>query len=292
MNRKTWTILLGIMAAGLLSQQVQAQSYSPYTPPTIGDIQTMCVELTPLPRDRTDVGIGEQVYCWIDTSTWNDTDIGADPYGNQWYMSDTLGSITWSVSGPASISPTMTYDSTPVTLTIDLADADGSVLVMASVKDSGTLGVDAAVPKAKGLNAKIPTGCVILTATDQPNPAWKPGNANLGASTTFLFQVQPGIVNLNEVNMQIAFAGLGNYIWPDGTKDPIAPSTDGPWKTQSVNGTPNLHSFFVTQELVPIAIIAGGNWNFTNAGSLQYQDKNGIWKGGGGNSRLSSIFRE
>jgi hypothetical protein len=156
MYRKTWILLLGIVAAGLLSQEAQAQSYSPGSAPIVGDIQTMCVEQYPAPQTRTDVGIGEQVSCWI--GSWSDTDIYTDPYGNQWNVSDSVGSITWSVSGPGSIYPTVTYGLSQVMLTIDLADADATVTVTATVKDSGTLGVDAPVQKKQGHECKSAQG--------------------------------------------------------------------------------------------------------------------------------------
>jgi hypothetical protein len=158
MTRKTWillTLTLSLVVASTLYAQTGG-SYSPGPAPTIGDIQTMCVEPLPAPQDRTDVGIGELINCWIDTTTWSDTDIYTDPYGNQSYVSDTLGSITWSVSGPATIYPNVTYDSTPVTLEIDLTDAISAVTVIATVVDSGLLGQDGPVMKAKVKNPNIP----------------------------------------------------------------------------------------------------------------------------------------
>lgn len=285
MNRKTWTILLGIVAAGLLSPYVQAQTYDPGPLPTIGDIQTLCVEQYPAPQTRTDVGIGEQVNCWIDTTTWRDTDI--ENLGeSQYNVSDTLGAIAWSVSGPGSIYPAVTNDSSPVTLTIDLVDADDVVTVIAMVRDSGTLGVDPPVQKQKVLNVKIPTGSMVLTATDQPPAAWKPGNANLGAADAFLAQIQPNTVNFNKGKVQIAYAGNPNFVWPDGTKAPIPADVVGPFNPQSVGATPNLISPTASIGLLPVARIAGQNFNYTNAGNLQYQDKGMVWKGVGTFSTL------
>ncbi len=71
--------LLGIAVVDLLARQAQTQRYSPGPLPAIGDIQSECVEEYPAPRTRTDVGIGEDVTCWIDTSTWQDTDVTVHP---------------------------------------------------------------------------------------------------------------------------------------------------------------------------------------------------------------------
>jgi hypothetical protein len=57
MNRTMWALLFGIVTAGLLSQEVQGQSYSAGPAPIVGDIQTLCVEQYPAPQTRTDVGL-------------------------------------------------------------------------------------------------------------------------------------------------------------------------------------------------------------------------------------------
>jgi hypothetical protein len=203
MNRKTWLILtlcLALAVAGSLGAQAPP-GYSPGPPPTIGDIQTMCVEQYPAPQTRTDVGIGEQVNCWIDTSTWSDTDIYTDPYGNQSYVSDTLGSITWTVTAPATIYPSMTYDSTPVTLTVDLADADGVLTITAMIADSGLLGVDPQVQKQKAMNKKVPKGANPIAFNDQP-PYQNPGTDLIGCKTIFLVQIVPQNVNFSGVSVR------------------------------------------------------------------------------------------
>ncbi len=215
MNRRTWTTLLSIVMAGLLSSQVQAQSYDPGPLPTIGDIQTMCVEQYPAPQDRTDVGIGEDITCSIDTSTWQDTDIYTDPYGNQWNVSDTLGEITWDVSGPGTIYPTV-GDST--TLTIDLMDADAPVTVIAMAYDSGTLGADPPVQKQKVLNAKVPTGVDPVGFTDLP--PFQAGTDLIGCRTNFILQVTPKNVNFNNTFVRENFPDY-TWTWPNGQDDKI-----------------------------------------------------------------------
>jgi hypothetical protein len=227
MNRHTWTILFGVLVAGFLSPQAQAQTYAPYTPPTIGDIQTLCVEQYPAPQTRTDVGIGEQVSCWIDTSTWQDTDI--EYLGeNQYYVSDTLGSITWTVSGPGSVYPT-TGSST--TLMIDLVDADDAVTVTATVTDSGTMGVDPPVNKQKGMNVKVPTGVNPIAFADQP--PFQAGVDLIGCRTKFMVQVIPQTVNFNNVNVRENKPKY-TWTWPNGTNDTINALIVGPLKPGNI----------------------------------------------------------
>jgi hypothetical protein len=174
MHRNISITLLGIAATGLLAQGVQTQRYSPGPPPTIGEIQTLCVEEVPAPRNRTDVGIGEEVLCWIDTNTWHDTDIHTDADGNKSNVSDTLGLVIWSAEGLGTVYPIVT-DGSAVTLTADLASYDGTATVVATVRDSGTLGEDPPIQKRKVLNVITPSGVRILEAVDQP-PAKKAGD--------------------------------------------------------------------------------------------------------------------
>ncbi|MHB1425884.1 MAG: hypothetical protein ACYC3I_22190 [Gemmataceae bacterium] len=83
MFKKQRVAWIGILiVAGSLGANTQGQRYSPGPLPTIGDIRSMCVEEYPAPRDRTHLGIGEEVLCWIDPNTWRDTDICTDVEGN------------------------------------------------------------------------------------------------------------------------------------------------------------------------------------------------------------------
>ena len=153
-----------------LGAKEQVPRYSPGPSPTIGDIQSECVEVVPAPRDRTDVGIGEEVACWIDPSTWHDTDICTDSNGEQTNVSDALGAVVWSANGRATVYPIVT-DGSAVTLTMDLAKYDDTATVVATVRDSGTLGDDPPIQKRKVFNVKTPGGFRTL------GPVEKTGNA-------------------------------------------------------------------------------------------------------------------
>jgi hypothetical protein len=176
MSKKQGIASIGmLLVVACLGAKTQVQRYSAGPPPTIGDIQTMCVEQAPAPQTRTDVGIGEEVLCWIDTNTWQDTDLRTDTDGNKSNVSDTLGEVVWSVEGLGTVYPIVT-DGSAVTLTIDLADFDGTATAIATVRDSGTLGEDPPLQKRKVLNVKTPGGVQILQAIDQP-PVEKAGKA-------------------------------------------------------------------------------------------------------------------
>jgi hypothetical protein len=290
MNRKTWIVLGTIAAAGLLVWQLQAQTYSPGPQPTIGDIQTQCVEQYPAPQTRTDVGIGEQVSCWIDTTTWGDTDIYTDPYGNQSNVSDTLGAITWSFTGAgASISPTVTYDSTPVTLTVDLVDTDDVVTVIATVTDSGKLGVDPPVQKQKVLNVKVPKGVNPIAYKD--DPPGQPGTDLIGCDTLFTLQVIPQSVSFDNFKFQENIP-QHQWTWPDGTAEQFPAKTIAFMvKTPNLGGLvlPNIFQdeIGLFGQGFPVSRLkdktSGNNVDFDIQGPaaalvpLEYQDKNGKW---------------
>lgn len=228
MKRKTWMILLGVAAAGLLAQYAWTQNCTPgYAPgaSTIGDIQTECVAKYPAPRDRTDVGIGEKVTCSINPNTWNGTAIYTDFYCYQSSVSDPLGSITWSVSGPGSVYPTI-GDST--TLTIGLTNKDSVVTVFASAADS--LAVNAPVQKQKALNAKVPTGVDPIGYADRP--PYQLGVDLIGCRTDFLVQVLPKSVNFDNTSLRENIAKY-EWTWPNGRRDQIAAKIIGPVKPKT-----------------------------------------------------------
>lgn len=277
MKRKTWTILLGIVVAGLFVQYARPQGCTPgYSAgwSTIGNIQTQCVFQYPAPQTRTDVGIGEQVTCSIDPSTWQGYAIYTDAYCNQSQVSDSLGEITWSVSGPGSVYPTTGYSTT---LTVDLADEDGVIAVSATATD--WLAVNPPVQRQQALNEKVPKGSVPLSATDAPNATWVQGMANLGAGSNILFQIQPNTVNFGNGTFQVPFSGVPNLIWPNQDKNSIAAVTWGGWQTENVGATQNLKTFPMSYGLVPVGKIAGQNFTIPNSGILQYRDKGGKWTG-------------
>jgi hypothetical protein len=177
MCRHSWVRLFGISLLGiagaslLLAQPTGTKSCAPGPLPTIGEIQSLCVEEYPAPRDRTDIGLFEQVLCWIDPATWRDTDICTDAAGNRTEVSDTLGDVVWSVEGDGDVYPIVT-DGSAVTLT----GYGGKVTVVATVTDSRTLGDDPPIQRRKAFNVLVPSGVEVVPAKVQP-PAKKAGDA-------------------------------------------------------------------------------------------------------------------
>jgi hypothetical protein len=170
-----------------LSQRAAAQSYLPGPPPTVGDIQHQTV--SPYNPSRTTIGIGERVNCWIDPSTWSDTDIYVDPYGNQSNVFDEMGTITWMAIGAGHVYPTV---GTNTTLTANLTDADDTVTVQATVLDSRQKGLDAALVKILAFAVQVPNGINALTVTDDKTfGTAPPPNLVIGFGHAFTCQVLP-----------------------------------------------------------------------------------------------------
>lgn len=170
--RLAWICI--VFAAGCAGAKRQEQRYSPGPPPSIGEIKSMCVEKYPAPRDRTDLGIGEAVLCWIERDTWHDTDICTDADGKQTEVADTLGVVVWSVEGIGTVYPIVT-DGSAVTLTADLGGEVDTATVFATVRDSGTLGEDPPIQKRKAFHVLTPGGIRIVPAPEQ-RPAKKAGH--------------------------------------------------------------------------------------------------------------------
>jgi hypothetical protein len=130
-----------------------------------------------VPAPQTTIGIGEAVNCSIDPNTWQDTDYLVTESGND-PVPDSMGTITWTVSGSGTIYPT-TGDST--TLTADLADADNTITIQASIPDSGTEGIDPVIVKAVAFAVKVPNGANATKKQDvarrspwHPRPSQQP----------------------------------------------------------------------------------------------------------------------
>jgi hypothetical protein len=110
------------LAVSILGAMVSGQTGLPPSRATLGAIHHMTVEPLPEPRERIDIGIGEEVACWIDPP------------------SNLLGTVTWSASGDGSVYPII---GNRCTLTGSLINSDGLVTVQASASGSGTTVVEA-----------------------------------------------------------------------------------------------------------------------------------------------------
>src|SRR5260370_6598954 len=133
---------LAVATLGLAPVLAQAQTYLPGPAPSVGDIVHQTVETIPLPRTRTDIGIGEEVTCSIDPLTWQDTDYKVTASGQE-PVQDTMGTVTWTAAGQGTVAP-LTGNSTKLTANMD----PGAVIVNASVADSPTKAIGPAVQQS------------------------------------------------------------------------------------------------------------------------------------------------
>lgn len=94
---------LAASALALSTGPVLAQNFQAGPAPTFR-IFHECVEEIPTPRDRYRIGIGEKVALAI--TGWSDIDYAVDAYGSKIEISDQVGAVTWSLSGPGEVNPT------------------------------------------------------------------------------------------------------------------------------------------------------------------------------------------
>jgi len=213
------TVIVGACLRG----PAAAQTYLPGPPPTVGDIQHQTV--SPYNPSRTVIGIGEKVNCWIDPSTWQDTDIYVDGEGNQTPVSDSIGTITWMASGAGTVYPVV---GNGTTLTANLTDADDTVAVQATIPDSGTKGIDPPIVKTLALAIKTPTALNVVSEENDPSFATPPPPINvIGFFDVFHIQILPPTVDFGGNGGAVTFRENlpgDKWTWPNGLPD-NAPAT-------------------------------------------------------------------
>lgn len=206
--RKHCTVLLAFLAVGIAYAPGALAAYTQHTVATIGPMTSQTVSTVPANRARTTVGIGEQVTCAIDPSSWSDTDCDTTPDPNQ-VVVDTMGTVTWSAGGAGSVSP-----STGNSTTLTASKTPGSVTVQATVHDSGTKYVDTAVVKTKGFTVIAPNGMNVSLNSNLT--LGSPGFNQIGAKALFDCTVLPVTVSFYNADFRENIPGE-SWIWPDGT---------------------------------------------------------------------------
>jgi hypothetical protein len=176
--------------------------------PKIGKIYHETV-LEPEPFDRTTIGVGEEVTCWIDPDTWEDLDEKWGEYGLIEEVEDEMGKINWYTNGNISVNPTCG----PVTtLTADGPDEAAELYV--EVDDAALFADDDLAVQfvvfqnaAPGGLKDDPTGATTGISSDAIPGDWtKVGKKNkFGASTSFLLQVEPTNVNFSHLLFNVEF---------------------------------------------------------------------------------------
>jgi hypothetical protein len=273
MRKNLTGLLVSAAAAAFAAPPVFGQTYLPGPPPTVGPIQHQTVEDLPAPTSRTNIGIGEQVNCWIDPSTWQDTDYLVTPYGLV-PVQDSMGTVTWSASGLGSVYP-LVGNST--TLTADLATASGSVTVSAVVPDSGLLGIDAPINLALAFAVFIPNGIQALSVRDDRAFGTAPPPENvIGFRSYFTCQVLPTIVNFRRVNFRENKPG-DNWTWPNNTPGSTMPSIE-PYNVGNQGGQVNITIDTISSGGYPIEYLSAADYfSYTIRVPSEYQAAGGGW---------------
>lgn len=189
-----------------------AATWEHYTAPTC-TLTHQTVATLPTNRNRTTIGIKEQVTCSI--TNWSDTDKKIDG-DSVTYESDSMGLVVW-VATKGTVNPTI---ASSTTYTAPASDTDTSATVTATLLDSGTKGLDLFVQKQVTFNIKIPTGNKPYFMRDVALGTPGPPNNQIGACSVFYQQVLPDTVNFSRVLFQENIP-VQNFTWPDGTQHVI-----------------------------------------------------------------------
>jgi hypothetical protein len=201
-----------------------ADTYTQHTEATIDDIASQTVATTPADRTRTTIGIAEQVTCSVDPSSWSDKDCNTTPDPNV-IENDTMGTVTWSVAGAGSVSPT-TGNST----TLSAHKSAGTATVQAEVKDSQTKYSDL-VTKTKAFSVIAPNDESVARIADVGYPP--AGNNRIGQRTTWRVTVLPTSVSFYNAEFRENIPAH-SFTWPDGHVENI-PLQQLPYSVQQDN---------------------------------------------------------
>jgi len=240
--------------------------YGQYSEATIGQIQHECVEAMPLPRTRTDIGLDEQVRCWLDLDTWSDE----DTHDGQ-VESDTIGSIVWTVaSGGGVVAPT-----TGASTTYDATGTVGQSVIEAVVMDSGGAFLDQPVRRQLQVNKLAPTHSVVSWISDNPAQGANPPT-QIGCFSKFKVQIFPTNVSFAMTKFHEVIA-VSPVAWPDGTAENV-PGATIPYTVRTINNEVNITTDDVAASKRPIGRIHNGvsyvNFNWTRAVANEY-----LWRG-------------
>jgi hypothetical protein len=205
---------------------------------SIGAVQHETVFTLPAPRSRTDIGIGESVTLWVDPATWS------GPPG------DSIGSITWSISGPGSISSS---SGSSTVYTAASASADYSATITATIHDSD--GICDALTAPATMDVKTPSGCQIALLQNLPLGTAGPPNNLIGAQAQFLVRVLPTTVNFKAIDFRENIPG-DSWIWPSTNNSNRAAAVVA-YNVQDVASTVNVVYDIATTQGWQIAEIAG-----------------------------------
>lgn len=129
------------------------------------EIKTQTLSELPGPRDRKELGIGEQVYCWIERPVGKPRETDA-------ILDRDL--IIWSVTDSSTMLPVITRRGDKSILTVALSDKDGQMSINATPLDRNRITDDshwqAASPPAEPKSDQQP---IVAEEDADEQPAWK-----------------------------------------------------------------------------------------------------------------------
>jgi hypothetical protein len=193
-----------------------ADTWSPATPPHVSDIQSQTDATLPANRNRTDIGIGEGLFCTIDPLSWSDVDACSDGIFQDDLIPDKLGGYVWTSTGDYVGSST---DGPSFYVKAPIKGSDGTINVAVDVSDSGTHGSTEVVSKSKTFNVKIPNSVTIVGVIDISTP--KSGRTQgasgslIGQYARYYYQIQPSTVNFMNVSFREKVPAVA-LTWPSG----------------------------------------------------------------------------
>ncbi|MFC1780793.1 hypothetical protein ACFLZ8_00835 [Planctomycetota bacterium] len=252
-----------------------ADWYSQYELSYIDDMESETVLEAPdsTSNSRTTIGIGEQVVCSIDSSTWEDLDCR-----NGWeIVEDTIGDTVWGAVGAGTVTPSGTTQSDETTLTAGMSP--DSCLVTVDIYDSGDRWNDTVILDEILFNIIAPSSQTYSKDHDAPTwTTWTSGPWYMAARTYFNATVQPLSVCFVNAEFQENFAGETST-WPDSDTF-YHPSGTFPFVINALNRWNPDDEHFTGGPYVIDKLYTGSAWqDFTpeNDLPLQYENESSSW---------------
>jgi hypothetical protein len=281
MNSSSFKAFFVVAAASFaIVISISNSAYAQYTvgqAPSIDEITSETVFTVPANRARTDIGIGEQVVCRLDPTTWSDPDDG--PSGD--HPNDPIGTITWTVTGKGTIVMPATGNSVTMTAKKD----GGSAVVKATIEDAAQFADDQPIERTKEFTVKVPTGIEVLTKNAVGFGAL--GSASSGHKADFKCQITPNNVNFKNAEFMIDYA-TQSFTYPSGYTANYSATSQTYSVTDVVTdvGTePNIvYDWILGPRIDPALLIdatthVSVTWSYELVGNNKYKKEDGTWSG-------------
>jgi hypothetical protein len=256
---------------------VLADDYTQHSAASIGDMTSATVKAAPsgAPATRTTIGIGEQVVCSIDPTTWSDCDFNTT---TQTVETDELGNRIWVSCHGSTVSPNGVTQENSTTMTADMAPNPGN-LVQVTVYDSMDRFLDEGVTRTIAFEIIAPTSHTYAKQSDNPPwTAWSSGTKYLGARTYYGVTVNPTNVCFSNAEFRVSYGTPASDTWPDGSGW-TGPSGNHPWLVNDLNQwtVPDKQR---TGRYSSNKLYTGTKWQDfapTFSMPMQYKNQSGTW---------------